>query len=230
MNFFKKEEKTVSPDLSRQKSDAKTTPDDLQEVLKRLSSHAGNTIQMLKTVLKTDTDILLLYSAGLAGYACQRAVMANNEQYVVVGAKSGRNYYLGDKVNAYLLENKSSVLSFINGIYEHKTGKKAPDPGPSITHAVSVIGDDNYKIWNSYSPDEVYKLIKVCWDGIFENMTSEYCKSPCEWPIFFGIVLQNIMEDMMVTGKEDAVYQMVLECTLFISKMRDDSLAKSQPI
>lgn len=221
MNFFNRKEK----------SGAKPASDNLQEVLKRLASHAGNTIKMLKSVLATDKGMnystLLMYSAGLAGYACQRAVIANNDQYAVVGTKNGKKYYFGDGVNAYLLENKGSVLSFMSDIYEHKTREKAPDPTPSIQLAVSMVGNDEYKIWNSYPPDSVYNLIKDCWNGIFENMTIKYCETPSEWPIFFGIVLQNIMADGMNNGREDAVYHMALECALFISKMRDDSLAQN---
>ena len=136
-------------------------------------------------------------------------------------------YYFGDGVNAYLLENKDSVLSFMGSIYENKTGKKAFDLTPAIQLAASMVGNDEYKIWNEYSPDDVYKLIKDCWNGIFENMTIKYCETPSEWPLFFGIVLQNIMADGMKNGNEDAVYHMALECALFISKMRDDSLAQN---
>lgn len=231
MSIFKRNEKAPQSDSAQENAGAENNAEELNEVIKRLSSYAGSTIAMLKDVLKTDKGLnyntVLLYAAGLAGYSCQQAVIANNDKCAVVDINDGRNYYFGDGVNAYLLENRTSVFSFMRGIYEHKTGKKAPDPTPAIKLAVSLIGDGKYKIWNCYTPDEAYNMIKNCWDGIFDNMTGRYCKNASEWPIFFAIVLQNIMADGMVNGQEDAVYFMTLECMLFISKMRDDSLLRS---
>jgi hypothetical protein len=57
-------------------------------------------------------------------------------------------YYFGDGVNAYLLENKDSVLSFMGSIYENKTGKKAFDLTPAIQLAASMVGNDEYKVWD----------------------------------------------------------------------------------
>ena len=80
--------------------------------------------------------------------------------------------------------------------------------------------DAKYVIFSKLSNRTVFCLFS-------DNMTGRYCKNASEWPIFFAIVLQNIMADGMVNGQEDAVYFMTLECMLFISKMRDDSLLRS---
>ena len=199
-----------------------------QDTIARLCSHAGNIIAMLKHVLNaengTNYGTLLMYVSGLAGHACQRAIVANGEGYEKVSVQDGRNYYFGDEVNAYLFENRYSIISFMNAIYNKKTGENNPDVSLIIKNCASVIGKDNYKIWNIYEPNIIYKMIKSCWDGIFNNMTSKYCTSPMEWPILFGIILQNVMNEGMTSGKEKYIYDMALECVLFISKMRDDSI------
>lgn len=176
-DFFKKNKGT---DVDGLNNNIETIEDKEAERLAILSLNAENVVDMLKAGLKDDKGVeyynLLLYGAGLAGYACQQAVIANNEPAVVLGTKDGRNYYFGDNVNAYLLESNTSILGFINGIYKHKTGStNPPDPIPLIQRAVSVIGHDDYKIWDSYSTGEAYIAIKSCWDGIFEKLTDKVC-------------------------------------------------------
>lgn len=199
------------------------------DVVQRLSSQAGHIIAMLKDVFHTAQGLdhwkALLYASGLAGFACHQAVKANHESFVVVETNAGRKYFFGDDVNKYLMEDKYSVLCFMNGIYEHVCpGKAAPDIHGVIKNAVSVIGNGDYKIWNVYVPEEVFKEIKSCWDGIYENMTAKYCKNPFEWPILYGIVLQNIMLEAMKAVSPENVYIAALECALYISKMDVESL------
>ena len=203
--------------------------EDDKTIISRLGKNAGHIIYMLKSVLSTHENSinwkLLAHASGLAGYACHKAVVENHEEFVLLGTNNGKKYYFGDSVNKYLLENKLSVLCFINGAYNYICpGKELPDASTTIKRAVSVVGDDKYKIWDRYLPEEVFKAIKECWDGIFENMTSKYCKNPSEWPILFGIVLQNIMLGEMKFSNPENIYSAVLECTLFVSKMDVDSL------
>ena len=86
-----------------------------EQIAKRLAGNAGGIIEMLKHVFTTDKglDITmpLLYAAGLAGYACHQAVKATKGSFVQVTTTDGKNYYFGDDVNKYLLENRTSVYS-----------------------------------------------------------------------------------------------------------------------
>ena len=203
--------------------------EDDKNITSRLCKNAGNIIEMLKSVLSTHEDPinwkLLEYASGLAGYACHKAVIANHEAFALVETNNGKKYHFGDSVNKYLLENKLSVLCFINGAYNYICpGKGLPNAFTIIEKSASVVGDEEYKIWNRYLPEEVFKATKECWDGIFENMTSKYCKNPSEWPILFGIVLQNIMLGEMKFNNPENIYSNVLECTLVVSKMDVDSL------
>ncbi len=203
--------------------------DDDAATVTRLSSHAGNIIQMLKQVLGVHDDSrrwhLLAYACGLAGYACHLAVKANHGSFMQVETKSGKKYYFGDDVNQYLLESKHSVLNYMSGAYSYiSPGKALPDVVPIIQNAASVIGNEEYRLWNRYAPEEVFRSIKDCWDGIYDNMTAKYCKTPSEWPILFGIVLQNIMIELMKSYSPESVFIAALECTIFISKMDVDSL------
>lgn len=98
-----------------------TTNESDELVVVRLASRAGSIIEMLKASFMTkdkrlDMTFPLIFAAGLAGHACIEAVKANKEELVCVTTADHRNYYYGDAINAYLLENKTSVYSFCNAV------------------------------------------------------------------------------------------------------------------
>lgn len=197
--------------------------------LNRLSKNASAIIKMFQSVFNTpqgfDLPKAMLYAAGLAGYACHQAVIANGESFVVAETKDGKKYYMGDHLNKYLLEGEYSVLNFCDGYFENFAKDEArPDAMTIVRNAVTMIGNPDYRIWGRYTPENAYAVVKECWDGIFETMTKPYCENPSEWPVLYAIVLQNIM----VMGTEklsgQVLYAMALECMLFISKMDDSSI------
>ncbi len=197
--------------------------------IERIGKNASAIVNMFKAVFNTpnglDIKKALLYSSGLAGYACHQAVKANKEPFVIVETVDKKRFYMGDAVNKYLLEGQYSVRSFCDGFFEHFAKEEIrPDLHEIVKQEVSAIGNNDYKIWNEYKPNDVYLLIKDCWNGIYNNMTSAYCESPEEWSVLFAIVLQNFMipAAQAVSGAE--LYRMALECAIYISKMDDDSI------
>lgn len=195
-----------------------------QKLLKRLSRHAGNVIELLKAQLRgpqgTDMTFVLLYAAGLAGIACHEAVKAEGGTFAVATTTSGKNYYLGDDVNRHLLESRTSVLSFVNAVCEGV----ADDVPALVSSIVLTMGTDKLNVWGM-TPESVYERVKQCWDGIFHTMTSLYCKQPSDWPVFYGIVLQNvILQSISVGAPRDEVGKMAMECAAVLSRMDVDSL------
>lgn len=198
--------------------------------IQQLSRNASAIIRMFQSVFNTpkgfDLRKALLYASGLAGYACHQAVKANHEPFIVAETADHRKFYMGDAVNQYLLEGNYSVLSFCNGFFDHfAKGESRPDVLEIVKKEVSVIGDPDYRIWDLYQPEEVYREIQNCWDGIYGNMTSVYCQSPQEWPVLFAIVLQNLMVNALQAVPAAVLYSMALECAIYISKMDEDSLS-----
>jgi hypothetical protein len=183
----------------------------------RLAQYAGSIINMFVHVYPDKTQ-RLKYVSALAGYACHQAVIANGEVFAKVETDEGLEFYFGDAVNYYLMENQFSVLGFMQGFYENKndTAKKI-DAVSGIKTAVSVIGDNTYRIWGKHEPGQLFKETKACWDGIYNNMTGAFCKNPSEWPVLYGIVLQNIMFQSEMNAEE--TFYKALECMLYISKM-----------
>ena len=197
--------------------------------LERLAGKAGSIIAMFNHVFSTekgfDAQKGLLFASGLAGFACHQAVKATGGLFVVVETDAHKKFYMGDAVNRYLLEGEYSVLSFCSGFYKQAAeGNPVPEVTPLITKAVSEIGSRQYRIWNVYPPAYVFTEIKNCWDGIYENMTAKYCESPEEWPVLFGIVLQNMMMTAAKVITPEEAFRLSMECALFISKMDEESI------
>ena len=69
-------------------------------------------------------------------------------------------------------------------------------------------------------------MIFDCWHGIYQNMTSHYCKTADEWPVLYAIVLQNILNHM--DGKPEQLFDMSVECALYLSKMDFTSIRKKE--
>lgn len=200
-----------------------------EDDIKRIAGNAVNIAEMLKERFSgpfgLDNKKVLMLSAGMAGYACHQAVMANKQPYNLVTATDGRKFYMGDSVNKYLLDGKYSVLSWCDGFFE-TAGKffTKPDPMEIVKKEVNVTANKEYRIWDSVSPAVAYKEVRACWEGIYDNMTAKYCSKPDEWPVLYGIVLQNIMLEVSRMMTLSDVYDKALECAIYISKMDEDSL------
>ena len=223
--------KVETPESSfESKSEKNISIDDLtEEDVERLAQNAGNIVAMFKDTFSSgfglDIEKALMFSAGMAGYACHQAVIANKEPFMAVSMADNKKFYMGDAVNKYLMESKYNVLGFCDGFFELKgLGMTKPDPIEIVKREAKVLGDKGYRIWDKIDPAVAYKEVKACWEGIYSNMTGAYCKSPSEWPVLYGIVLQNIMIEAAKVTTVSRVYNMAVECVLYISKMDDDSI------
>lgn len=189
--------------------------------IERLSSNAGNIIAMLKGVLSgkngTDMYIVTLYAAGLAGIACHEAVKATGQEMAVVECNNGKKYYMGDAVNKYLHENMYSVTGMVRAV----TGSSEEDLMNIIRKQASSIGSENFVVAGEMDPEDLYKNIKGCWDGIKDNMTTKYCTSPEEWPVLYAIVLQNVVKESLKFATKEALFYIAVDVACALSKMED---------
>ena len=55
-------------------------------------------------------------------------------------------------------------------------------------------------------------------------MTAQYCKTPSEWPVLYGIVLQNCLMNAPDAGApEEEAGRIALESAVYMSKLDRDS-------
>ena len=199
-------------------------PESEQKKLDRLAKGADRVAAMLMGTLQgpqgLDLKLPLLYVSGLAGYAGRQAVKTLGGQVAVISTKDGKKYYYGDTVNKYLLEDRLSVLAFVNAACNLKEEQVA---GIAV-ETTNSLGTDRLNIWNM-TPESVYTKIKDCWDGIFDTMTTRFCKDASEWPMLFGLATQMIIRKAIEAGAgAEEAGLMAMQCAYVISKMDDDSL------
>ena len=192
-------------------------------VMKRLCGDAGHIVEMLKHVFTNqrgcDIRMALLFASGLAGYACHQAVKEEKGVFQVVKTNTGKKYYFGDDVNKYLLESPNSVVSLCNAV----VGLPEEKVLAMVASFAENCGKEDMLICG-FDPKTLYNQIRQCWEGIYGNMTSKYCKAPSEYPLLFGIVLQNILTLSVKAGapKGDAG-AIAVEVVNAIAKMDNDS-------
>ena len=189
----------------------------------QIKEQAGALIAMFEEKIKDPNRRLALVSA-LAGYACHRAVMKEPDMtLIMVETKDDRTFYYGDDLNFFLLENHYSVFSFVQGYYDLKLGRHEPiEIQYIVAEQTADLGKHNKVLCESYFPDVLYREMKACWDGIFENMTARICTSSRQWPVLFGVVLQNILLHMDGDLKHNTYS--ALSTAIYMSKMDEKSL------
>ena len=194
-----------------------------EQRLKRLSKNAGNVLEMFKAYFNTtrgmDATKALIFTSALAGYACHQAVIAEHGKFVKVTTKDGKNFYFGDDLNKYLLEDKLNVVGFCTAV----TDISSETVVSIVKDFATKVGEENYTVCG-YKPKSLYEEVQNCWEGIYDNMTSKYCKSPSDWPVLFGIVVQNILIMSLKAGApKDEAGEIAIKCAVAVSKMDKDS-------
>lgn len=173
-------------------------------------------------------NALLLNLGCFSGYVCQAAVWKKfvidvnipyQQAFVIMKAKSGKNYYFGDYLNYYVGEGKYSFWSLVAGMFT----KIYPDvPVPDVLKMVekvtSLIGYEEYKICDCLDPDRAVEQCAAAWKIIYP-IISRYCVNPDEWPTAMGIAAQNAMNISKSIIKPDNCFNILMESSIYMSKM-----------
>lgn len=82
-----------------------------------------------------------------------------------------------------------------------------------------MIGNEDYKVWNEIDPYQMLKEYAQFWK-LLEDIVASCCKSPDEWPLLFGLVLQKALQmTVKAAPPEQNCLEMAMENALFTSKM-----------
>lgn len=222
-SFFNKNKSQGEESTSTFHKETLLTDFDIQ----RLAGDAGRIVAMFEEVKKNPEERLML-AAGMAGYACHQAVKENKEPLIFTETKDGKKFFFGDAVNFYLLENPYSVLNLLSGYYKNKTDKEvsSSDIKKFVSQGINNIADKDFLLAKRFHPSDIYQMVFDCWHGIYDNMTSRYCKTADEWSVLYAIVLQNILNHM--DGKPEQLFNKAVECALYLSKMDYTSIRKKE--
>ena len=175
---------------------------------------------------RINAKTVLLWTSGLAGYACQISTWekarldGKSPELFSVQTKDGKNFYMGEGINRPLLSGQNSIWNLAAGIYQKlEPSRPLPDITELMKKSISVIGNEDYKVWNEIDPYQMLKEYTQFWK-LHEDIITSCCKSPDEWPLLFGLVLQKALQMTVkvMPPKQDCL-EMAMENALFTSKM-----------
>ncbi len=146
----------------------------------------------------------------LAGYSCQASLrkeliemkgLNENQVFAIVEDKDKKKYYFGDLVNQPLVENQYSVWALSAGAVQHLGITKMLDVREIFAHVSMSVGSDSYgipRVPDAHKPSDIpYNYVRSLWTK-FLPIAEHYCASPSEWPIMFGMAIQ----EGIISGKD----------------------------
>ena len=148
-------------------------------------------------------ESLICVLGSLAGYACQASLrkefieikgLNENQVFVIIEDKDKNKYYFGDLINQPLVANQFSVWSLAAGAVQHLGIQKIIDIGEIFEYVSKTVGSNSYgipRIPEGHQPSDVpYNYVKNLWP-VFLPVAEQYCAASNEWPIMFGMAIQE---------------------------------------
>jgi hypothetical protein len=175
-------------------------------------------------------ESLLCALGALAGYSCQASVRAQALEkglpetagMIAVDTSNGKKYFFGDQLNQPLAESHYSVWGLAAGAAQHTGCKNLPDLEEIFEHVTKTIGGDSFGIprfpEGHNAADIPINYVKALWPVLLP-VVRQFCQRPLEWPILYGLAVQ----EAIVMGKEallpDLALLIVMESAVPMSKV-----------
>jgi hypothetical protein len=194
--------------------------------------------ETLQRVMQSMTDqrgihaeSLLAILGSLAGFACAasigKRVMSEGKSpqhfgVVVATTKDGRDWWLGDGINAMLAESQYSVWSLVGGAAQNLGANPLFDPREVFAHVVGSIGSPGFgvpRLPAEHQPgDHPITYVRHLWPAL-AKIRDLFCRVPEEWPVLYGLAAQRAME--MAKNSIDPLLaaRIVFECAVPMSKL-----------
>ena len=168
------------------------------------SKHVFNhLVNVMKDSKGVHIESLMCVLGSLAGYSCQASLrkefieikgLNENQVFVIVEDKDKKKYFFGDFINKPLIENQYSVWSLSAGAIQHMGITNMIDIREIFEYVTKTVGSDRYgipRIPDGHKPGDIpYNYVRNLWP-IFLPIAEQYCAFPNEWPIMFGMAIQE---------------------------------------
>lgn len=187
-------------------------------------------LNALKDERGVHTESLLCALGALAGYACQASLHAQSTSsdpqspspFVIIEAGDGKKYYFGDQLNRPLAESEYSVWSLTGGAAKHHGAQNLPDIRKIFEYVTQSIGSNDFglpRLPNGlHTSATPLAYVKAMWPYLFPQV-KQFCATPQEWPILFGVAIQEaIALAKNVVAPDDAAL-IVMESAIPMSKV-----------
>ncbi len=198
--------------------------------INKICEVAGRILDYLSSSFEKDGEadnlFLLSFASGLAGVSCYEAAKAGGAEFTNIEIGTGEKFYFSDKVNEYLFTSEYSIKSCILGFCANvNPGKELPVIDTAMMKIATAIGNPDYLICDMVEPKPLYENSKRCWDDMYESALKDSLE-PEDWPLLFGIVVQNIMAKCLSEMPIEQLSQFAFECAIFLSKIGEDTYNK----
>ncbi len=177
-------------------------------------------------------ESLLSALGALAGYACQISVRealvvqqgrAEKEVFIVVNSKQdGQTYYFGDLLNKPLAESRYSVWSLASGASQKIGLKDLIDLHAIFKHVTDSLGSDAFGVPRTPAAHQANELpinyVRFLWPQLFP-LAKNFSATPADWPILFGIAIQEILYASKDLIDPQLALSIVMESAVPMSKI-----------
>lgn len=197
---------------------------------------AQSLINAMTTEQGVHIESILSALGSLAGYACQASIRAEfiqakglleNQVFIIAGCADGKNYYFGDLLNKPLAESQYSVWGLAAGAAQELGSQNLMNLDDIFAHVSQTVGGPGFgvpRIPEHHRPAEPpINYVKHIWPKLLP-LVDKRCAQPAEWPILFGLAIQEIM----YMGKEvidpALALSIVMESAVPMSKIDLDTI------
>lgn len=175
------------------------------------------------------TESLLCAAGALAGYSCQAGVRAlaamqgyaEKDVFTIVEAGE-QTYFFGDHLNTPLANSQYSVWSLAAGAAQANGCTDLPDLEEIFQHVAGTVGDPSFgtpRIAEGHRPGaSPLHFLEQLWP-LFDPLVKEICPDPFQWPILYGMVIQEVFDLGKAVVAPDLALQIVMESAVPMSKV-----------
>lgn len=148
-------------------------------------------------------ESLMCILGSLAGYSCQASLrrefieikgLAENQVFVIIEDKDKNKYYFGDLINQPLVASKFSVWALAAGIVHSMGIEKMMDIREIFEYVTKTVGSESYgipRVPEGHRPGDIpLNYVRDLWP-VMLPIAEQYCANPNEWPIMFGMAIQE---------------------------------------
>lgn len=213
-----KEAEKTDP-LVRAKMGATAVKENLYEAMKQQDNQR----------VHVDTALAILGS--VAGFSCLvMATIAHQaghgkddpESMVGISGADGHNYFFSKLANALLLENQHSVWALVAGMAGHLGSTSSPDVVEIVQHVAETVGGETFGIPRTPEghgvSDTPRTYVKDFWAPMIK-IAQAHTQQPADWPILFGLAIQQVMQDGREALDPGLAAQIVMECAVPMSRI-----------
>lgn len=223
----------TSADVTEQNQQTQQSQQDPLYAVKRGGKEIASKLFLaMSTERGIHLESLLSALGALAGYACQISVREIyvqqqgrpvKETFIVVHSKqNGCTYYFGDLLNRPLVESRYSVWSLASGATQKLGLQQLIDLHDIFKHVTDTLGSQHFGIpridTEHQAKETPWNYVSFLWPQLFP-LAQRFCKNPADWPIVFGVAVQEILFASKDLIAPELALRIVMESAIPMSKI-----------